>query len=566
MKRLLSLFLVGALVIFAPISLANAAGIQSATGGTITTVGSDKVHTFTADGTFTPTGSGNVKILLIGGGGGGAASNPPTGNTGGGGGGGGVYEASVAVTNGTGYTIDIGTGGAGGTYRAEGSKGANSTGLSLTAYGGGGGTCTTGANHDGGCGGGGSSASTAGGAGSQGGAGGTASGADGAGGGGIGAAGSGINGGNGTTYTIYDDSSDYYGGGGASSVNVGAAGTGGLGGGANGVLSYNPGNPGTDGLGGGGSCGVNGSGGSDNNGGKGGDGVVIIRYTPTPAAPTNVAATDGTYTDKVTVTWTKSSGATNYKVYEGSNLLDTVGDVATYDDSAAGAPTITPGTTVATDGTSTANVGLSLSGTSTSNGASRTYKVVAVGAGGDSADSSTDTGYRGVGSLTYQWQMSAADSDASYSNLGGATSSTYNATEAPAGVITPGTAAATDGTSTLYVTLSLSGQSVADGAGRYFKCTLNATGASQQVSTANRGYRTTGALTYQWQRSAADSDASYSNIGSATTTPYNDTGAPPGEEGRYYKCVEDATGTTQQTSTVDRGYRMVGGYQIIIVQ
>jgi len=100
----------------------------------------------------------------------------------------------------------------------------------------------------------------------------------------------------------------------------------------------------------------------------------------------------------------------------------------------------------------------------------------------------------------------------------------------------------------------LSGQSVADGAGRYFKCVLNATGASQQVSTADRGYRTTGSLTYQWQMSAADSDADYSNLSGATTASYNATEAPGDGSGRYFKCVIDATGASQQTSSADRGY------------
>ena len=322
------------------------------------------------------------------------------------------------------------------------------------------------------------------------------------------------------------------------------------------------------------------------NGGGTGYGTTVTVLTK-PAAPTGVSATDGTHADKVVVSWTKSTGATGYKVYEGANLLDTVGDVASYDDTAAAAPTITPGTTVATDGTQTAHVALSLSGASTNNGASRTYKVVAVNATGDSAESSTDTGYRGPGTLTYQWQRSAADSDASYGNISGATSSTHNDTAAPAGVITPGTAAATDGAHTDKVALSLSGQSVADGAGRYYKCVLNATGCTEQTSTANRGYRGTGSLTYQWQRSAADSDASYSNIAGGTTASYDDTGAPAGVitpgaavatdgdhsdkvalslsgtsvadgAGRYYKCVLSATGCSDQTSSVDRGYRGTG--------
>ena len=178
-----------------------------------------------------------------------------------------------------------------------------------------------------------------------------------------------------------------------------------------------------------------------------------------PQAPTNVSATDGTLTDKVTVTWTKSSGASGYYVYEGANLIATLGDVATFDDSSAPSGSITAGTASATDGTSGAHVTLSLSGEGTTNGTSRTYKVQAFNSAGTSGDSNTDTGYRGVGTISYQWQRSAADSDASYSDISGGTTDPYNDTGAPA-----------------------------DGSGRYFKCVLTATGATSQTSTADRGY------------------------------------------------------------------------------
>lgn len=182
-----------------------------------------------------------------------------------------------------------------------------------------------------------------------------------------------------------------------------------------------------------------------------------VSFLTKPAAPTNVDATDGDHTDKVVITWTKSTGATGYKVYEGENLLDTLGDVATYDDEAAPAPTITAGTGAATDGL-TAYVTLSLSGESVNNGASRTYKVIALNATGDSDASGTNAGYRGVGSLTYQWQISAADSDADYGNISGATTEPYNHT-------------------------------VAHTDGRYYKCVENATGATEQISSADRGWR-----------------------------------------------------------------------------
>jgi len=188
-----------------------------------------------------------------------------------------------------------------------------------------------------------------------------------------------------------------------------------------------------------------------------------VQMLTTPLAPTGVSATDGTYTDKVTITWTKSTGATNYHVWRDSTDLGATGDVATFDDATATAGVITPGAAAASDGTSVAFVSLSLSGQSTSTGSSYTYKVVASNSTGNSPDSTTDTGYRRVGTLTYQWQRSSVDADSSYSNISGATAVSYNDTGAPA-----------------------------DGSGRYFRCLVDAAGAVQQISTANRGYRIVG--------------------------------------------------------------------------
>ena len=378
---------------------------------------------------------------------------------------------------------------------------------------------------------------------------------------------------------------------------------------------------------------------------------VTVTYTQPPAAPTNVAASENN-SSQVTVTWTKSSGATNYRIYRnGGNISGTLGNVATYSDTSAAAPTITPGSSVASDGTSTAHVALSLSGTSIAKGTTYTYTVYAYNAGGWSVVSSgdtgyrpasalyyqwqrydtsayvnigsntttstyndtgapaptitggtaaasdgtstahvalsisgqsanvgatktyrcyltatgssavysgTNTGYRGVGALVYQWYRSDGDSAGSYNTPVGGNVSSYNDTGAPAPTITGGSTVASDGTSTAHVALSLSGTSNNIGAGRYYYCSLSATGASAVGSSADRGYRAAGTLTYQWERSAADSDADYSSLSGATASTYNDTGAPEDGSGRYYKCYLTASPATAVYSAVDRGYRIVG--------
>jgi len=281
-------------------------------------------------------------------------------------------------------------------------------------------------------------------------------------------------------------------------------------------------------------------------------------YTPSgavsPDPPIGFLATDN-LTDKVTCTWTKSTGATKYQVYrDGAPIGGELGDVDTFDDFTAGASTITPGNAVASDGTSIAHIALSIVGESANDGTTYSYKVRAGNVDGWSGDSNIDDGKRIPGVLTYQWQRSAGDSDAGYDNIAGAANATYEDDVAPAGTVTPGVAIASDGAPTAYVTLSVVGEHGNDGAGRYYQCVLSATDATGQTSASNRGYRGTGAITYQWQRSADDSDVDYSTLIGATTDPYNDTTTIPEDEGRWYYCEISATGAVTQDTNHDRGY------------
>ena len=70
--------------------------------------------------------------------------------------------------------------------------------------------------------------------------------------------------------------------------------------------------------------------------------LTLLPTDPPPAAPTNVSATDGTFTDRVRITWNAVSGATSYEVWR-HDEADTVGasrlvagfGTTTYDDNAA---------------------------------------------------------------------------------------------------------------------------------------------------------------------------------------------------------------------------------------
>jgi hypothetical protein len=245
----------------------------SATGGTITTDGDYKVHSFTSSGTFTVTNTfaTGVEYLVIAGGGGGSQSY-----AGGGGAGGYLTATGFAVLASTAYSITVGAGGAG--HPSPGVIGGNSVFSTITSVGGGRGGYTNGeAGGAGGSGGGGAWTSSSGGAGGaatagQGNAGGssTTNQYGGSGGGGAGSVGlsnsgsSGGAGGNGLSSSI-TGSAVYRaggGGGGASGTNGAGVHGGGTGEGSDAVAN----------KGGGGGGAWNGEGKS------GGSGIVIIRY------------------------------------------------------------------------------------------------------------------------------------------------------------------------------------------------------------------------------------------------------------------------------------------------
>jgi hypothetical protein len=276
----------------------------SATGGTITTCGDFKIHTFTGPGTFTVNttgpGSSTVDYLVVAGGGGGGFDR------GGGGGAGGFRQnfpsscAGIPVTA-QAYPITVGGGGTGQTsYCVAGTNGSNSIFSTITSTGGGKGAGAPNsppmAAGSGGSGGGGhgqflltggtgNSPPTSPSQGNNGGAG-SPSPAYGSGGGGgasaVGGTGTptvGGVGGAGSANSITGSPVTYAGGGGGSVDQSGSARPGGAGGagggGAGGSAPGAAGTPGTINTGGGGGGAANVP---NNDAGNGGSGIIVIRY------------------------------------------------------------------------------------------------------------------------------------------------------------------------------------------------------------------------------------------------------------------------------------------------
>ena len=117
-------------------------------GGTITTVAGQRIHTFTTVGTTSITFLVPVtaQVLVVAGGGGGGGNNGSANGGGGGGAGEYYYSASYSIAAGT-YTVTVGAGGTGGVAStSDGTDGGASVFGSLSANGGGGGS--TGSNQN----------------------------------------------------------------------------------------------------------------------------------------------------------------------------------------------------------------------------------------------------------------------------------------------------------------------------------------------------------------------------------------------------------------------------------
>ena len=269
--------------------------------------------------------------------------------------------------------------------------------------------------------------------------------------------------------------------------------------------------------------------------------------------PTNIAASQGTSSTQITLTWTASPGATGYHIsrHDGgdggweelnpvtsSPYIDTSvtpGRRYTYklkayssvtqtyseeSDSVSGYAKLgTPTNLAASDGTYTGYVRLSwsyLPGASTyyiyrSTSATGTYTELGTDYSSPYNDMTAEPGQK------YYYKIKAyASSSQTYSDFSNYDDG-YRNLEAPTGV------AASDGTSTAHVQVSWTGVS--------------------------------GATRYHLHRATSASGV-YTDIGTDTASPYNDTTADPGTK-YYYKvrAYNSATQTYSNYSAYDDGYR-----------
>ena len=337
----------------------------------------------------------------------------------------------------------------------------------------------------------------------------------------------------------------------------------------------------------------------------------------TPSAPTGVSATDGTYTDKVRVTWYTSSGASYYRVYRGTSSSSSYATAlgswqtsTTYDDTSAVAGT----TYYYWVKAATSSSGTNASGFSSSNTGYRKKVVIPSAPAGVSATDGTYTDkvsvtwysssgasyyrvYRGTGSSSSyatalgSWQTSTTYYDYSatagttyYYWVKAATSSSganasgfssYNTGYRKKVVIpsAPSGVSATDGTYTDKVSVTWYSSSGAS----YYRV-YRGTGSSSSYATALGSWQTSttyydysataGTTYYYWVKAATSSSGANASGFGSYNTGYAKTGGTFTVENDYYLTQEiyldnvyKGTVSAYQTKT----WSITAGYHTVAV-
>ena len=278
-----------------------------------------------------------------------------------------------------------------------------------------------------------------------------------------------------------------------------------------------------------------------------------------PPTPTGLAASDGTYTDKVALDWADSSGATSYKVYRN-----------TTNNSGSASQIGTPSASAYDDTTATA-------------GTTYYFWVKATNASGDSNFSTMDTGYRlaapgtptgltaSDGTYTDKVALDWADTSGatSYKVYRNTTNNSGTATQ----IGTPSASAYDDTTATAGTTYYYwvkasnaagdSGFSSSDSGSRSVGSPpsaptgLTASDGTYTDKVALDWADTSGATSYKVFRNTTNNSGTASQIGTPTTSAYDDTTATAGTTYYYWVKATNGAGDSGFSSS-DTGYRSAG--------
>lgn len=277
-----------------------------------------------------------------------------------------------------------------------------------------------------------------------------------------------------------------------------------------------------------------------------------------PVPPAMVSASDGTSSDHVRVDWSAVAGATSYVVYRDGLPVGTTADRFFLDHGAAAGerPVFRAAALLASDGTVASGVQLSWTAAEVPAGRRSSYTVTAVNASGESVPGGADEGFR-AGFPVTAYRINNGFSTTETANV-----TSWLDTSAPAGTLLPGTVTASDGVTNRGVHIQLQGAEESPGTALAYELwAVNAAGMSE-ISLQDDGFRGAGTLSWQWQRSAADSNAAFSTLPGLVMADVIDTTAPTHPFGRYYRAVVSSTSGNSSITNADRGFRAPTPWQL----
>jgi Regulator of chromosome condensation (RCC1) repeat len=255
--------------------------------------------------------------------------------------------------------------------------------------------------------------------------------------------------------------------------------------------------------------------------------------------------------EHVHVTWSPPATAapTGYTVRRDAFEIATLDASArAFDDASAepdgfGAPL----DLIATQGTRIDGVSLSWTA-SAGTPRSHAYEVVAVYGTLRSVPAGPAIGERPAKDVVYELSR---DDGVTWRSAGSAT--TYLDVDAPLGSITAAVAAPRGDDRRSIVHLEISGMPAATPAApSSYRVRALAAGVRSTPSSHALGFRGVDRVSFQWQRSAGDSDATYSDIPGVTGSVWFDDGAPLTGEGRYYRSTMSAPGASPSPTSAAR--------------
>ncbi len=275
------------------------------------------------------------------------------------------------------------------------------------------------------------------------------------------------------------------------------------------------------------------------------------RALPAPVPPTDVSATDGTYLDRVEVSWTPVPWATGYHVSrDGVRITDTPIESAAFTDSGADAGALpAPGSVSATTNREDAVVLTFAAPPTGAPGSTHRYAVETVQDDRVSDPSASDEGFRAARTVAgYEVALDRGP----WLPVGG---SPYNDATAPTPSIAPATVTASDGTFASYVQVTRTEPVATPGADRVYGVrAVDATGTPGDVASAT-GRRTIAGFFTRFQY-ATSPEGPLTQLSTTTSAAFNDFGAPANGGARWYAAqTTSSLGTIVVAGARDEGWR-----------